>query len=97
MVLADLQLSTVVTQILDATKKAAAGLEKDEDWKAYASVHFDMAKVLQGLGVFGAQEKPIDPTIDRDQMQEEIRAMVALELKKQKREAELLQMQRGGS
>ena len=94
--LADLQLSTIVTKILTATDEAAVGLRKEEDWKAYASVHFDMAKVLHSLGVFGAQEKPIDPSVAHDQMAQEIEAMVQLRLKEERRKAETLQMQRGG-
>jgi hypothetical protein len=96
MVLADLQLATIVTKILAVTEEAAVGLKKDEDWKAYATVHFDLAKCLHSLGVFGAQEKPIDPSVQRDQLQVEIAALVELELKKQRRAAETLQMHREG-
>ncbi len=53
MVLANLQLETVVTDLLDAAKKASDGLEAESDWKAYWAVHYDLVKALQGLGVFG--------------------------------------------
>ncbi|HKO91867.1 MAG TPA: hypothetical protein VJU61_11975 [Polyangiaceae bacterium] len=95
MTLADLALDTVVRRLVAAADKASAKLEEDEDWKAYWSVEHDLVSQLHKLGVFGAVEKPIDPTLQRDQMQQEIASLVALELKKQKREAEMLQMQRG--
>lgn len=92
MILADLQLSTVVTNLIAAAGKATAALEKDGDWKAYWAVNYDLVKALQGLGVFGAQEKPIDPSELRDQVQEEVDAILDLERKRREREAEMLQM-----
>ena len=95
MILADLQLSTVVTNLIAAASKATAALEKAEDWKAYWAVNYDLVKALQGLGVFGAQEKPIDPSELRDQQQQEIKALVELQLKKERRAGEMLQMHHG--
>jgi hypothetical protein len=95
-VLADLQLETVVTDLIAAARKAAAALEKAEDWKAYWAVNYDLVKALQGLGVFGMQEKPIDPSLMRDQQQQEIDAMVQLELKRRARQDEMLQAHHPG-
>lgn len=92
--LADLQLETVVKNLLDAADRCTKALEADKDWKASWAVHYDLVKALQGLGVFGAQEKPIDPSALRDQQQAEVNAMVELELKRRQRESELLQMHR---
>lgn len=94
--LANLQLETIVTKLLAAAEEAAAGLKKEEDWKAFWGVHHDLARVLHGLGLFGAQEKPIEPSIVRDQISQEVEAMVQLRLKQQRRDAELLQMHRDG-
>ena len=94
--LADLQLETVVTDLIAAARKAAAALEKAEDWKAYWAVNYDLVKALQGLGVFGMQEKPIDPSLMRDQQQQEIDAMVQLELKRRARQDEMLQAHHPG-
>lgn len=95
MVLANLQLETVVTNLLEAADKACKGLEKEEDWKAYWSVNYDLVRALQGLDLFGKQEKPIEPSVMRDQVQIEVAALVDLELKRRKREEEMLQMHRG--
>ena len=93
MILSDLQLSTVVTNLLGAAEKATTALEEAKDWKAFWAVHYDLVKALQGLGVFGAQEKPIDPSELRDQQQQEIAALLDLERKKRER---ALQMHREG-
>lgn len=90
--LADLNLETVVTDLIAAARKAAAGLEKEEDWKAFWGVHYDLVRALQGLNVFGMQEKPIDPSVVRDQQQQEIEALVQLELKRRARRDEMLQV-----
>lgn len=90
--LADLQLSTVVTELIAAARKAAAALEEAKDWKAFWAVNYDLVKALQGLGVFGAQEKPIDPSEMQDQRQAELEALLDLERKQQKRRDEMLQL-----
>lgn len=96
MSLADLALDTVVRRLVAAADKASKALEDDKDWKAYWSVEHDLVTQLHRLGVFGAAEKPIDPTETVDQTRAEVDAMVQLELKKVQRADEMLQMQHGG-
>lgn len=96
MSLADLALDTVVRRLLAAADKASKALEDDKDWKAYWSVEHDFVAMLHKLNVFGAQEKPIDPTATLDETRAEIEKLVQLELKKALRAHEMLQVQQPG-
>lgn len=96
MSLADLSLDSVVRRLVAAADKASAALETEKDWKAYWSVEHDLVSQLHKLSVFGAAEKPIDPTAQQDETRAEVAALVQLELKKEMRRLEMLQMQQGG-
>lgn len=96
MSLADLSLDSVVRRLVAAADKASAELEKDKDWKAYWTVEHDLVSQLHKLNVFGAMEKPIDPTEALDQTRTEVQALVQLEEKRRAREREMLQMHRDG-
>lgn len=96
MTLADLSLDSVVRRLVAAADKASQALEKDKDWKAYWSVEHDLVSQLHRLGVFGAAEKPIDPTAQLDETRTEVQALVQLEEKRRARELEMLQMHRDG-
>lgn len=96
MSLADLSLDSVVRRLLKAADLSSKKLEEAEDWKAFWSVEHDLVSQLHKLNVFGASEKPIDPTATIDETRAEIEALVKLELKKEIRKLEMLQMQREG-
>ena len=96
MTLADLSLDSVVRLLVKAHEQVSSELEKDKDWKALWSVTHDFVLDLHKLGVFGAVEKPIDPTEQQDRAQVEVQAIVDLAKKQARREAELSQMQQGG-
>lgn len=89
-----MRLTTIAGHVQIAAERAMEGLHQQGDWKGFFGVQKDVVKIFQGMGIIDQAIHRVEVTHKmEDNTQIEIKAMVDLEKKKQRRLDEIAQAQ----